>query len=341
MPRVTVVTAAKNAAAFLPVALESVRNQTFHDWVHVIVDDASTDDTAALADAAAERDARVRVMRLDTSIGAYAAANVAVLQADSEYIARLDADDVSEPTRFEKQLTALDNSPGAAANVTGWRQVDESGVVDTRRTFALPTHSNEIVKWMLWLRGGPLHSSLMISTSYLQGRGGYGPERVAEDNRLWCALTREGRLSMLDEPLVSYRLHGGQITADKKTYEDPARLGVRLEHFRACGAGPEWTLEDARDLIRIGRWDPAPFPVGRGYALLDRWAAEWRRDPTLRDEHRAELSARAARMRLLHTLRAAKVRQRGTVLGALRDGPRLAAGAARLARRRPGSWLSD
>jgi glycosyltransferase involved in cell wall biosynthesis len=341
MPRVTIVTAAKNAAAFLPSAIESMRDQTFRDWTHVIVDDASTDATTAIAEAASEADPRVQVVRLESSIGAYAAANVAALKADSAYIARLDADDIADPTRLAKQLDALERNPQAAANVTGWRQIDEKGVVDTRHTFALPTTSNEIVKWMLWLRGGPLHSSLMIDTAYFQARGGYGPERVAEDHRLWCALAREGRMSMLDEPLLYYRLHGQQITANKATYDDPARLGIRVEHFQKCGAGPEWTMDDARDLIRIARWDVPSFGVSRAFDLLDRWNAEWRRDPALTPEHRNELAARSARMRVLHTLRAAKARQAGLLRGLVSDAPHLAASTARVAVARPGSWLND
>ena len=148
-------------------------------------------------------------------------------------------------------------------------------------------------------------------------------------------------MSMLDEPLVSYRLHSQQITANKKTYEDPARLGIRLEHFQLCGAGPEWTMDDARDLMRIARWDPAPFAVTHAYSLLDRWNAEWQGDPSLQPEHRRELAARSARMRLLHTLRSAKARQAGAWRGALADGRALAGSLARVASRRPGSWLSD
>lgn len=334
------VTAAKNAAAFLPAAIDSIHRQTFDDWTHVIVDDASTDDTASIAMAAAEADPRVQLVRLDSSIGAYAAANVAVKAADAAYIARLDADDVAEPTRLAKQVVAMEANANVAANVTGWRQIDRAGAVDPR-LFALPTHSNAVVKWMLWLRGGPLHSSLLVDTAWLQERGGYGPERIGEDNRLWCALTREGRMSMLDEPLVSYRLHGDQITANKKTYEDPNRLGIRLEHFQLCGAGPEWTLDDARDLMRIGRWGTAPFDVDRAYELLDRWNAEWQQDSALTPDERSELAARSARMRLVHTLRAARARQGGVARGITHDALSLTAAAARFARKRPSSWLSD
>ncbi len=340
MPRVTIVTAAKNAAAFLPATIASVRHQTFTDWTHVIVDDASTDATASVVETAASADARVRLVRLEESVGAYAAANIAVLAADSDYIARLDADDLAERSRLEKQVAALAASTRAVANVTGWHQINADG---TRRpeTFALPTHSNAVVKWMLWLRGGPLHSSLLVDTAWLQERGGYGPERIGEDNRLWCALTREGRMSMLDEPLVSYRLHGDQITANKKTYEDPNRLGIRLEHFQLCGAGPEWTLDDARDLMRIGRWGTAPFGVAHAYELLDRWSAEWHKDSALTADERSELAARSARMRLVHTLRSTRARQPGVVRGLTRNAVSLATAAARFAAKRPSSWLSD
>lgn len=339
MPLVTVVTAAKNAAGFLPSAIESIKRQTLTDWHHVIVDDGSDDNTPDVVEAAAAHDSRVSLVRLPESIGAYAAANVAILAADSQFIARLDADDRCAPERLAAQVDALTNAPDAAANVTGWRLIDENDGVDTAHSFGLPTTSNAVMKWMLWLRGGPLHSSLLITTAYLQERGGYGPERIAEDYRLWCALTRDGKLSMLDRTLVDYRTHAAQITATKGTYEDPVRLRMRLEHYAACGAAGDWSQDDARDLLRIARWSVPPFGIARALELLDRWEQEWARDDKLSDAERVELGRRAARMRVLHVARAMKSRQSGAALEAARRSPGLLRAATRL---RPGyDWFSD
>ncbi len=95
-----------NAARFLPAALDSVLGQSMADLEVVLVDDASTDDTAAVL--GRYTDARLQVLRNEQNLGPFASANRALQKASGTFIARLDADDVCFPHRLAVQLEVFD-----------------------------------------------------------------------------------------------------------------------------------------------------------------------------------------------------------------------------------------
>lgn len=334
MPLVTVVTAAQNVADLLPETIESIRSQTFTDWNMVIVDDASTDATAEVATAAASRDKRISVVRLEESVGSYGAANVAMLAADARYLARIDGDDVASPFRLEKQLALMAERPAARGCATGWQALLTTGLEE--RVQGIPTHRNAVIKWMMWFRSNLIHSTMLVDTEFFQRLGGYGPERVAEDFRLWSALVRADALAVTDEPLVAYRFHAGQITAAVGGRSLPARARITLDHIRHC-TDHEWSLDDARDLRFIGESD-APFSVERALTLLDRFDAAWQADSTLTADDRAELQRQSAMRRLRH-LRHSMGNKRSQVLFALmRRSSTIAASTLRVVKNRSNPW---
>src|SRR4051812_12460500 len=105
-PVVSVVMPTYNKGRYLREAIDSIRRQTFEDWELVIVDDGSTDDTAAVL--ATYRDPRIKVHTLPANVGRSRARNIAIAHAKGCYIAICDSDDVSGPTRLERQVAFLD-----------------------------------------------------------------------------------------------------------------------------------------------------------------------------------------------------------------------------------------
>src|SRR5438034_11530990 len=101
MPRVSVVTAAYNASAFIAETIEGILGQTFGDFELIVVDDASTDDT--LERIAQFKDPRIRVIHNTVNVGVARARNIGVEAATGEYLAANDHDDVSLPNRLAKQ----------------------------------------------------------------------------------------------------------------------------------------------------------------------------------------------------------------------------------------------
>ncbi|HKX28131.1 MAG TPA: glycosyltransferase family A protein, partial [Blastocatellia bacterium] len=123
---ISVVMPVYNGSAYLSQAIESIRWQTFRDFEMLIVDDGSTDNTAEIALQHAEQDKRIRVI-FGNHEGDAAARNLAGQEAKYPWIAMMDADDVALPTRFEKQLAAVQANPQIAALGTAVYHMTASG----------------------------------------------------------------------------------------------------------------------------------------------------------------------------------------------------------------------
>ncbi|APX26359.1 glycosyltransferase family 2 protein [Salipiger profundus] len=110
-PKVSVLLAAHDAARTLPTALRALAEQTWRNLEILVIDDASRDDTAAIAEAAAEADPRIRVLRLEANVGAYRARNAGLEAATGDYVTVHDADDWTHPERIERQVRLLEARP--------------------------------------------------------------------------------------------------------------------------------------------------------------------------------------------------------------------------------------
>ena len=106
-PRISCVLAVWNGEAYLPESIRSIQAQTFHDWELIVIDDGSTDRTDQILDQFQRKDTRIRVYH-QSKQGLVASLNQGILAARGEYIARMDADDISMPDRFATQLNYLD-----------------------------------------------------------------------------------------------------------------------------------------------------------------------------------------------------------------------------------------
>lgn len=109
-PRVSIVMPAYKSAAFIGLAIASVRAQTLQDWELIIVDDCSPDDTAAAALAAAGGDPRIKLIRAEKNGGVARARNLGNSQSVGDWIAVLDSDDAFEPARLETLVAAAETA---------------------------------------------------------------------------------------------------------------------------------------------------------------------------------------------------------------------------------------
>ena len=124
-PKVSVLMAVCNGARFLREAVDSVLGQTLADLELIVVDDASTDDTPAILDSYG--DPRLVRLRKERNVGPYRARNWALPRCRGQYIAPMDADDVSMPTRLEKQARYLDEHPEVVLVSANMEVTDEAG----------------------------------------------------------------------------------------------------------------------------------------------------------------------------------------------------------------------
>jgi glycosyltransferase involved in cell wall biosynthesis len=205
VPRVSVLMTVYNGLPYLPKAIESILAQTFQDFEFVIVNDGSTDGTAAYL--ATLEDPRIHVIERENG-GTAAAANQGLQHCRGEYIARMDSDDISLPERLAEQVAFLDAHPEVGLVGAQMAPLGEKGV---GRSLILPTGHQAIYKAMLEGRHGMAHSCILMRGALLRQIGGYWKLRYQD---AWDMMMRMGEVSQLaniDKVLHYYRVHRGSL----------------------------------------------------------------------------------------------------------------------------------
>jgi glycosyltransferase involved in cell wall biosynthesis len=270
-PRVTVLMSVHNGGPWLRAAVESVLVQTWRDFEFFILDDASTDDSAAQIEAF--RDSRIRLIRLPENIGLTRCLNRGLREARGEFIARQDADDLSAPSRLEKQLGFLEAHSGVPLVGAQARLIDERG--HSRGARDLPCEPVAL-RWLSLLDNPIIHTAAMFRTSVIRDElGGYDESfPCCQDYDLWARVLVRHPAANLTERLVSVREHGGSISA---TRQAEAREMVRRVVRRLADAWlPELKLDDVElALLCAFRGHLAPEKVAPFHALLARIDTEF------------------------------------------------------------------
>lgn len=265
-PAVSVLIPVYNGGTFFRVAVESVLAQTFADFECLILDDGSTDESGRIADELAARDPRVRVIHRENR-GLVATLNELVDAARGDLLARMDADDLCLPTRFERQVDFLAREPDAVCVGSGYWMIDEAD-----RTIAqikVPLDDAAIQASALKGHAPISHPSAMIRAGALRSAGGYRAEFYpAEDLDLWLRLGEQGTLANLAEPLLRYRVRSDSISgqAAQGRQRDAAR--------RACADA--WARRGLVDMRfeATQEWRPDESSASRmQFALQFGWMA--------------------------------------------------------------------
>jgi len=208
--KISVVIPAYNAAVFLPRCLESVFAQTLKPDEVIVVDDGSTDNSAALA---AGLGAKVISRR---NGGLSAARNTGIQNASSEWIALLDADDMWVPTKLERQVACI--RPETVLVYTGIRIFDDSGVRCER-----PAVDAISARKMLRYRNSITPSTVLARRDMLMRGEGFREDiRACEDWEMWVRLQRLGQFEVVSDSLTDYYVYPNSLSANP---------GVMLQAF--------------------------------------------------------------------------------------------------------------
>ena len=230
MPRVSVLMAVYDGMPYLPEAVASIRGQTLEDWELVIVDDGSTDASVGYLDA--QDDPRIRVIR-QPNAGLAAALNRGLAACRAPYTARMDADDVSHPTRLAKQVAWLDAHP--EVGLLGTQYVPR-GETRVGRPSALALDHDEIVRRLMKALHGICHPTIVCRTPLLERIGGYWDQGLGEEWDLYLRMAEVGRVANLDEVLLTYRFHTSSLNAQKLA-DLRAHIAYACECARRRAAG--------------------------------------------------------------------------------------------------------
>jgi teichuronic acid biosynthesis glycosyltransferase TuaG len=217
-PTVSVVVPSYNAAATLGDTIASVLAQTFTDFEVIVVDDCSTDSTLEVVRAIAERDSRVRTVRLPRNKGGPAGPrNEGVRQARGRWIAFLDADDIWHPKKLECQLAVLEQT---GAKFCSTRMVDFTDPTALHFSETVPKATKRIGFLSELFRNQLPTSSVVVAAEVIREvMFNEDPNyRAREDHDAWLHChERLGFSIKLMAPLIGYRISPGQISANKLT----------------------------------------------------------------------------------------------------------------------------
>tara|TARA_B100000929_G_scaffold219305_1_gene175895 strand:+ start:17188 stop:18159 length:972 start_codon:yes stop_codon:yes gene_type:complete len=203
-PKISVLLPVYNAEAFIAKSIQSILDQTEPDFELLVIDDCSTDGSIEIINRF--KDPRIIFHRKKRNSGYTESLNWAIDQARGTYIARMDADDVSLPKRFEKQLTFLEQHPDVALCGTDAR------VEGSSLKFNYPTEPKAIQVNLL-LGSSLIHPSIMGRAEIFKHYKYDPTKEPAEDYDLFTRLVVAGeKLANLDEALLIYRVHNNQIS---------------------------------------------------------------------------------------------------------------------------------
>lgn len=205
MSIVSVILPVYNGAAFLEQAVESILSQTYRNFELLAIDDGSTDDSLAILNRFAAMDERVRVISRPNK-GLTATLNEGLTLAKGTYIARMDADDIAYPTRFEAQVAHLDTHPDVVVVGGQVSLMDGAG----RSLGALPLPCDHVTIDQRHMKGVVVvcHPAVMMRASAARAIDGYDEKyEAAEDFDLWLRLAETGQIANLDCQVLHYRQH--------------------------------------------------------------------------------------------------------------------------------------
>jgi glycosyltransferase involved in cell wall biosynthesis len=274
-PHLSIITPCFNSERFVAQTLQSVRSQTFGDWEHIVIDDGSTDQSANIIQGAIQSGYQGRLIRQANS-GVARARNIGFAEASpsSTYLLFLDADDCLEPSMLERMVRHLDENPAAGFVYCdpilvdaedrpldgpraqyGWGPRFAPSGIGLRR---LSDTEREIPFATLFASTTIIPSITLIRRSVYEKTRGYDESfgHLFEDLDLFIQLALHAPVHYLPEPLVRYRLHASQSTANAdRLHRQEAKLYEKWRTLQTL-TPPQRAMVDDAIRFREGRLIP-------------------------------------------------------------------------------------
>jgi glycosyltransferase EpsE len=210
-PQVTVIMATYNVSKFIDDCILSLLNQTYQNFIVKIIDDNSSDDTVSYINRWCEKDERIQLIDVHTeNKGLTVTLNEIIRTVDTDYIARMDADDIALPMRLERQIQYMESNKDISVVGSWANNIDENGNIGSTRF--VPCTNKEILT-IIGKANPVIHPAAFLRTRDLKGIGGYNEFfRTSQDYELWFRFLINGyKISNLPEVLLHYRIISSHI----------------------------------------------------------------------------------------------------------------------------------
>ena len=250
-----------NGSSYLEETMESIVNQTFTDFEFIIIEDCSTDNSPEIIANYANKDKRIIIVKNEENIGLTKSLNKGLKLAKGDYIARQDADDVSLPSRLEKEVLLLENNPEIGLVSCSFDVIDSQGnrIGEHKRLKSNP----DLVSWYLLFHnhiGG--HSQVMFRKKLAIELGGYDENRrYSQDYELWSRLMLVSKIAILPDFLLKRRKHSESISVSKSSEQKNYSL-TQSKHNIEQLIGKKISLEEAKHFrdFWFGHYRDKRFP---------------------------------------------------------------------------------
>ena len=231
-----------NVEAYIVEAIESILNQSYHDFDFIILDDASTDRTFEIIQEFAKKDERIIVYKNDDNEGIIESRNKLFDLSSHKYVALMDSDDIAMPSRFEKQVKFLDTHSKygiVASNIK---------LIPLGNDNILSRHNSHAKEMMIFLNiiNNP---SSMIKLDYVKKHHiQYDPDyRGSSDYKFWIDLLQYTDFFILKDVLLHYRRHGTQESTFNRDRQ--IKNHIRISHGQLCKIDSQITQETVKRML--------------------------------------------------------------------------------------------
>jgi glycosyltransferase involved in cell wall biosynthesis len=250
-----------NGEKYLPEAIDSILSQTFTNFEFIIINDGSTDKSKDII--LSYIDKRIRLIDNEENIGLTKSLNIGIKLAKGKYIARMDADDVSLPKRFEIQYKYMEENPDI--DICGSRYM----VLGQNKIKELPTNP-EFIKILLFQGINPIaHPSVIMRKKSLDKHNIFYNEkyRFAQDFALWASSYNVLDITNTPDILLKLRIHDLQTTQIMKTQQKETINQICIEQLSLLGIKPNKKTEE----VHLCHINNSPLKNLKQVELSEQW----------------------------------------------------------------------
>ena len=233
-----------NAEKTLKAAVDSILAQSFTDYEFLIIDDGSTDSSVDIINSYSDK--RIQLIELEKNQGLISALNFGLQIATGKYLARMDADDIAFPERLATQIEFMESNQeiiACGSSIVNFNEKSESEITYPNK------HNNIVVSIMLFERA-LCHPTMVLRLDLLKKHSvKYDTQYpYCEDYALWIELSRYGKLANIEEPLLKYYRHAGQVSKTKAKQQSINTQRLLTNKFPALYETEDLILKQYQEL---------------------------------------------------------------------------------------------
>lgn len=230
-PDISVIMSVYNGEDYLAEAIQSVIDQTFHNWELIIINDCSKDSTPEILADFAAKDARIKLHHNEVNLKLPTSLNKAISLSTGKYIARMDADDICLPDRLEKQFRFMEANSDVALSSCRFMTVKNGAYASGG---AGGRCDNDALRAMLLVANPILHPGVIAKAEIMKQFLYDTTLTCTEDLELWTRMVAQGqKIRILPECLLIYRLHDKQITSTTRERQHTEVLKIQNKFYAA------------------------------------------------------------------------------------------------------------